>query len=1069
MRASRRGNALILVLIVASGLAVLSLVAAQLAVKTSDTLREEARSTQLQNELEAAIELFRLELVRTYAKSGQPASTWVPSVPLDRRRAFAPYPDVVCWVSRASAPNSPSQWLELTASTLPASRVRQSVRQLINFDRSSIWDLAILCETTDCMACHLQVRGDWGTLFDNFRPGHDVERSGIGTLALGRLYTPKRVVRAQGEAAGGNKVNGAEFTGGVEENSSSAKLPVDADTGEIALPRLKPGDIQAGIEADMAAGRAVGLGENATTPISPGSMAEMYALPHFKDQNGNGQPDPGEWVSFARNSDPLAGAGLTAGDAGSEAIGYRVEKIPPVWDGNLVLVGTVDRPIVLNGDVFVTGDVVIKGYVTGKGTIYAGRNTYVAGDVVYKNPPSQMLDVMRTGVGDPDQAAQADLAGNTDELRLAARANLVLGDYVETSGGKVLPIKDRQAADFFRLQFGFNPEAPDQGKRYFTEFKPDPDGAGPLTAVPSIEVKPDPSTPGTFRPFDWRPQDGGAAIDGSEVRLRDGYEALRPSVLESVSNGKAHDWIGDDQYRNVLGTQQLDMNTYRGFIPSAPVSGDIRSWGLSPEDEDQAKREEMLAKELGLPTTILAGDSDSFVEWIDDWNDGCVSCLAKGGRFSFDPDDPSGASWDSEEYQKPLVTVFKKGVMDEEGNVKGYTLRVLDERVQTYPDQTEVVDAFIYSNARIAGMTQTGTNLTVNGGMISGEIGLLAPGRRAVLDSSMDAWMAGDPSGETGTSGLYDERHYAWRMDEGLTSQGVGWPSDPNVTADPVTGNAVIASPLDGFNGNFSEIEVQIWYETDVISGGGGYYTATLRGGTYDVVVGTGYGTETRTIWDPNQENTGYFDTLEQAQNWLNSQLSQPVTARPSLEEPPQTMVRGAGGWGGSSTGAPNFNGGGEPSNEWEEDFYRWVDVESYPGSGTPTTEADLRALLNARLAALGLPPDRVEVVFSDRSKYKQYGTVDQLNGWNWVDASNRERDAFLNRWWRGNVTLNDGRRTNLAAQGNQVNPANGEKYGGATVNYDFRLRNGGLGFARIGDDVGKRLVWLPTGYVPPP
>lgn len=48
------------------------------------------------------------------------------------------------------------------------------------------------------------------------------------------------------------------------------------------------------------------------------------------------------------------------------------------WDG---------FEIEVNGPVVIPGDVVIKGVVKGKGTIYAGRNVHVVGDIFYKNAP----------------------------------------------------------------------------------------------------------------------------------------------------------------------------------------------------------------------------------------------------------------------------------------------------------------------------------------------------------------------------------------------------------------------------------------------------------------------------------------------------------------------------------------------------------------------------------------------------------------------------------------------------------------------------------------------------------
>ncbi len=53
----------------------------------------------------------------------------------------------------------------------------------------------------------------------------------------------------------------------------------------------------------------------------------------------------------------------------------------------LVLVGTQAQPIVINGPVVIPGDVIIKGVITGLGTLYAGRNIHIVGDVTYQKAP----------------------------------------------------------------------------------------------------------------------------------------------------------------------------------------------------------------------------------------------------------------------------------------------------------------------------------------------------------------------------------------------------------------------------------------------------------------------------------------------------------------------------------------------------------------------------------------------------------------------------------------------------------------------------------------------------------
>ncbi|MBL7071057.1 MAG: hypothetical protein ISS26_02650 [Candidatus Omnitrophica bacterium] len=97
--------------------------------------------------------------------------------------------------------------------------------------------------------------------------------------------------------------------------------------------------------------------------------------------------------------------------------------------GNIVLIGTPDQPIEINGPVVVRGDVVIRGNVTGQGTIYAGRNLYVAGNIEYDDPPN----TSRPSSDDIETINQwVDDNAGKDIVGFAASENIVMGDY--TSG-----------------------------------------------------------------------------------------------------------------------------------------------------------------------------------------------------------------------------------------------------------------------------------------------------------------------------------------------------------------------------------------------------------------------------------------------------------------------------------------------------------------------------------------------------------------------------------------------------------------------------------------------------------
>ena len=118
--------------------------------------------------------------------------------------------------------------------------------------------------------------------------------------------------------------------------------------------------------------------------------------------------------------------------------------------GNIVLVGTPSKPIVLNGPVVVRNDIIISGTMDGQGTIYAGRNIYIAKNLKYKNAPNSP----RPASDNPtvvDNWVAANI--NKDLVGLAAKENIVIGDYTKTShygyGGS-----DKWYADYYIFSMG---------------------------------------------------------------------------------------------------------------------------------------------------------------------------------------------------------------------------------------------------------------------------------------------------------------------------------------------------------------------------------------------------------------------------------------------------------------------------------------------------------------------------------------------------------------------------------------------------------------------------------------
>lgn len=92
--------------------------------------------------------------------------------------------------------------------------------------------------------------------------------------------------------------------------------------------------------------------------------------------------------------------------------------------GCVHLKGTQSDPIVIDGPVVVEGDLIIEGYYTGQGTLYAGRNIHVIGDLVALE--SSHWDHPDTATNFYGETLPDNL--DRDFMGLVARGSVVLGD-----------------------------------------------------------------------------------------------------------------------------------------------------------------------------------------------------------------------------------------------------------------------------------------------------------------------------------------------------------------------------------------------------------------------------------------------------------------------------------------------------------------------------------------------------------------------------------------------------------------------------------------------------------------
>lgn len=157
-------------------------------------------------------------------------------------------------------------------------------------------------------------------------------------------------------------------------------------------------------------------GRNVTVRVAGGITEDYRGIELPLDTDADGKPDFPS-IAFDQLAAKMTGR-LTAGGA------YPAD-VDKVHDGNLVVVGTRQEPIVLAGDVLVRGDVVLKGWYTGTGSLYATGNVYIPAD----------LRAVRSAFPYADDEAQALAKANaqvaardTDALGIATARSIFLAD-----------------------------------------------------------------------------------------------------------------------------------------------------------------------------------------------------------------------------------------------------------------------------------------------------------------------------------------------------------------------------------------------------------------------------------------------------------------------------------------------------------------------------------------------------------------------------------------------------------------------------------------------------------------
>lgn len=140
-----------------------------------------------------------------------------------------------------------------------------------------------------------------------------------------------------------------------------------------------------------------------------------------------------------------------------------VTLISQTFTGNIYLEGGHGSyRLVFDGPVVVRGDVIIHGIIAGQGTLYAGRNIYIANDLRYYESPLYPAPVL-TDESDCDAWVRQNRT--MDLVILVAKENIVFGDYT-SQDWKDWMCEDVPGTEYTALYGTTNKGEEDRGKNF---------------------------------------------------------------------------------------------------------------------------------------------------------------------------------------------------------------------------------------------------------------------------------------------------------------------------------------------------------------------------------------------------------------------------------------------------------------------------------------------------------------------------------------------------------------------------------------------------------------------------
>lgn len=331
------------------------------------------------------------------------------------------------------------------------------------------FDYGILANNVNCVFCHTvidsadRVWNEDPAAFDSF---HKVK---VGTLeslmlrsdarpAVGDYDADTRIAGSLYVRGHATNQNGVPISNWAAQSARSCAFDASGnlqqnDTGGLASVNFSPaGDppvagenLYLNYPSDYSAMVDGSLPSSFPPPFPDDGGIDPVSGAHSSVGEGNRRVDPHEFYAQARNAEGAITAGTITVTDGSDAIDSAAEyeaafvtgnqsNLSASTTGNVILTGTRENPIVIDGTVAIDGDVIINGYVKGSGTLLVSGNIFVPSDLQYLDgqvvlsgdDPSNPTGPRTFGVAQD---------GTRNVLGLTCGGNMLIGDFLQPGTG----------------------------------------------------------------------------------------------------------------------------------------------------------------------------------------------------------------------------------------------------------------------------------------------------------------------------------------------------------------------------------------------------------------------------------------------------------------------------------------------------------------------------------------------------------------------------------------------------------------------------------------------------------